>query len=329
MNRLTVIVTFALAGLISASILLVIRASDDRPPELNAELPRDQQQEQQQQEQQSQPEPEPTPEDETDEAESGDDSEPPTTSEQDEEQQDTPADAEDDSPTPTQLDLAGVLIHALDRERPPIPITELSPAPTQIHVIQRGETLTAIARTYQIRLSELIEANDLDRTALLRVGQQLLIPIAEPVPEPAPEPEIDPVEVAPTLTDSGIIYGTIRDHQRNVVNTAAVALDILNHDPSLRLVVACIDRVPRAYLLGIPLPNDPVTVYWRINQGPLNQDRWATTQGILESPNPRLLFQQLQTARTLWLRAAGFDLSFPIEHLFHPQVAPNLLNCIR
>ncbi|MFD2761372.1 LysM peptidoglycan-binding domain-containing protein [Lentibacillus juripiscarius] len=47
----------------------------------------------------------------------------------------------------------------------------------QIHVVQQGDTLYAIANTYGTSVNELIEANELDAPNNLVVGQSLVIPI--------------------------------------------------------------------------------------------------------------------------------------------------------
>jgi LysM repeat protein len=44
------------------------------------------------------------------------------------------------------------------------------------HVVQAGETLSAIAAAYGVRSSDIIEANDLKKPDQLRAGQKLFIP---------------------------------------------------------------------------------------------------------------------------------------------------------
>ncbi len=46
----------------------------------------------------------------------------------------------------------------------------------KIHVVRRGENLTAIARRYHVPLARLTEANDINRRATLFVGKRLIIP---------------------------------------------------------------------------------------------------------------------------------------------------------
>jgi spore germination protein len=47
----------------------------------------------------------------------------------------------------------------------------------QIHVIQRNDSLTSIARAYQTTVNDLIEANDIPNPNQLVIGQSLVIPI--------------------------------------------------------------------------------------------------------------------------------------------------------
>lgn len=47
----------------------------------------------------------------------------------------------------------------------------------QIHVVQRNQSLTTIARTYQTTVNDLVEANDIPNPNNLVIGQALVIPI--------------------------------------------------------------------------------------------------------------------------------------------------------
>ena len=44
------------------------------------------------------------------------------------------------------------------------------------YIVRRGDTAGAIARRYKISLAELIKANNLNRKAMIRIGQRLKIP---------------------------------------------------------------------------------------------------------------------------------------------------------
>jgi LysM repeat protein len=52
-----------------------------------------------------------------------------------------------------------------------------APSPTPItHVVQAGETLSEIARTYDTTVEAIVQANDLENANAIREGQVLLIP---------------------------------------------------------------------------------------------------------------------------------------------------------
>ena len=47
----------------------------------------------------------------------------------------------------------------------------------QIHVVQRNESLTTIARTYHSTVNDIVEANELPNPNNLVIGQAIVIPI--------------------------------------------------------------------------------------------------------------------------------------------------------
>jgi len=82
-----------------------------------------------------------------------------------------------------------------------------SPEGEQVHIVQRGQTLYAIALRYNVTVGELMRVNGLRNPNLIRVGQRLIIP-SVPAPTtlppaglPADTPTATPTEpVASTLT---------------------------------------------------------------------------------------------------------------------------------
>jgi LysM repeat protein len=52
------------------------------------------------------------------------------------------------------------------------------------HVVARGETLTSIAKQYNVSVSDLQKFNHIDNPLKLQAGQTLLIP-ASPIPSPS------------------------------------------------------------------------------------------------------------------------------------------------
>ena len=49
-------------------------------------------------------------------------------------------------------------------------------ATQQLHVVQRGETVTKIAKQYGVTVQQIVDANDLDNPSQISVGQELIIP---------------------------------------------------------------------------------------------------------------------------------------------------------
>jgi membrane-bound lytic murein transglycosylase D len=72
---------------------------------------------------------------------------------------------------------AGQVIHVPARLVTVNPDTQSAPGTaSRTHVVRRGESLTAIAARYRVKLSALCEANGLAATAVLRAGARLRIP---------------------------------------------------------------------------------------------------------------------------------------------------------
>lgn len=82
-----------------------------------------------------------------------------------------------------------------------IPIADDSSSslsPTQIHVVQSGETLTRIALRYGTTVSAIVAVNDLVNPSLILVGQRLVIPSSlpsAPLPSPFIALELRPLPV--------------------------------------------------------------------------------------------------------------------------------------
>ncbi len=330
MRRLPVLAALVLAALIAASAWLAIVAqSDPEPLPTTEHLPRDDEQSQQQQ---SQAQPEPGPDDEQAEQQSAQ-SEP---SDEEASQRSQEQDTERAESVEPAFDPVDVLIAALDVPRPPI---EPPPPPQtttviefETYVVEEGDTLADIAEFLEIDLRELVEANALDSPDLLHVDQELVVPIEVIATEPAeePQPSFEPVEVVPSITDAGIVYGTIRDHERGVVNSAVIATSLT--DASIRLVEACIDGKRRTYIMGLPLLESPTRIYWRFDDGPVSTDRWMAGDDLIESTSwcPFLhTLDEQEGIRTLWIRIGGQDLTFGIENLVPDEILVNFSYCGR
>lgn len=88
-----------------------------------------------------------------------------------------PTDAPTDTPEPTATFTA---------TPEPTPSPQATPTLAQvIHVVERGETLGAIALKYDVSAEEIARANNMEVDAILRVGQELIIP-QQPVAQANP-----------------------------------------------------------------------------------------------------------------------------------------------
>ena len=129
------------------------------------------------------------------------------------------------TPKPT-FTPASVIVPTATREPEASPIIEPTPqtSPTpSLHVVQAGETLSGIARTYGITVDAIVEANDLESADAIREGQLLAIPAPAPTPveaataEPVSSPSttvgrrIHVVQEGETLSGIARMYGITAD----------------------------------------------------------------------------------------------------------------------
>jgi len=74
-------------------------------------------------------------------------------------------------------------------------------AGNKVHIVQSGEVLSEIARRYGVDMQAILGANNLPNANALRVGQELIIPVATPTPAPStatPTPETEAPSASPT-----------------------------------------------------------------------------------------------------------------------------------
>ena len=183
-----------------------------------------------------------------------------------------------------------------------------------------------------MKLDDLIAANELDSPDQLHVGQELTIPLEAATEPDVNEPESiwEPEEVIPSITEDGIVYGTIHDHERGVINTASIAL--AQSDSTIWLVEACVDGVRRTYIMGLPMSGDQARIYWRFDGGPLNTDLWEAHEDRVESIRwcPFLhTLDEVEGTRDLWIRIGGIDLTFTIENIVPDELLANFSYCGR
>lgn len=74
-------------------------------------------------------------------------------------------------------------------EAPEIPKAVAVPPPLR-HVLEKGETLTSVAKHYNIPLAELQKANKITNDRKLQIGQTLVIPTLKTPETPAEKKEI-------------------------------------------------------------------------------------------------------------------------------------------
>lgn len=97
--------------------------------------------------------------------------------------------------------------HASSATPTATPTAEPTPRPS-VHVVQRGETIYSIARTYHLDVTDLIQLNSLNNPNAINAGQELRLPTPPPptptatatatlppgvIPTPAPTPTLRPV----------------------------------------------------------------------------------------------------------------------------------------
>ena len=75
----------------------------------------------------------------------------------------------------------------------------------KVHVVQRGETLSSIARRYDVPISVLAAHNGIDNSDYIFVGQRVVVPVSETALTPSLG--IHTVRVGDSLTDIAALYG--------------------------------------------------------------------------------------------------------------------------
>lgn len=74
-------------------------------------------------------------------------------------------------------------------ETPAAQVATLTPTPgPYIHVVQSGDTLSALATMYGVTIQEIATANKIQPTQILNIGQKLIIPGIGPTPTLTPTP---------------------------------------------------------------------------------------------------------------------------------------------
>lgn len=124
------------------------------------------------------------------------------------------------------------------------------------HTVQRGETLSVIARRYGITVNQLAQANNITNVNLIRVGQVLRIPgKTTPTPPPAPVPSTTNY----TVKRGDTLYSIATRHRTTVAQL--VRLNNLSNANLIR--VGQVIKVPRT----TPTPPPATTTRHTVRAG--------------------------------------------------------------
>ena len=141
----------------------------------------------------------------------------------------------------------------------PMPTSTPTSIPPLVHQVQEGETLLAIAVTYDTTVEEIQALNPDVDTELIQVGQLLLIP----VPTPTPGPTSTPVPGVPTPTPPETIMHVVMPGETllSIAEKYGVSLTLIRTANDLPLDDDTI-RVNESLIipLGTPLPSPTPTV---------------------------------------------------------------------
>lgn len=141
----------------------------------------------------------------------------------------------------------------------PMPTSTPTSIPPLVHQVQEGETLLAIAVTYDTTVEEIQALNPDVDTELIQVGQLLLIP----VPTPTPGPTNTPVPGVPTPTPPETVMHVVMPGETllSIAGKYGVSLTLIRtandlppDDDTIRVNQSLI--IP----LGTPLPSPTPTV---------------------------------------------------------------------
>jgi len=110
----------------------------------------------------------------------------------------TPTETATASPTSTSTAAATPTATTAPPTATPSPTPSSTATPVVVHIVQKGETLSEIAATYDVSLADLVHANSIENPDRISVGQRLTIPVHQPA---GTLPDTGTATVAPTPTE--------------------------------------------------------------------------------------------------------------------------------
>ncbi len=159
------------------------------------------------------------------------------------------------------------------------PTSAPTPAEPTVYIVQPGDTLSSIARKYDISMEDLMRANDIANADYVQLGQELKIPIGglpvdtvtptiEPSPTETPLPfnppttlpegTTPPAEPAATVGPPATAVPTLTSAPASQVR---LTLQVLNPGDPAKEMVQIVNQGPFVRLTGWALSNEKGDVY--------------------------------------------------------------------
>ncbi len=159
------------------------------------------------------------------------------------------------------------------------PTSAPTPAEPTVYIVQPGDTLSSIARKYNISMEDLMRANDIANPDYVQLGQELKIPIGglpadTPTPTIVPSPTetplpfnpptalpagtTPPAEPAATVGPSATAVPTLTSAPASQVR---LTLQVLNPGDPTKETVQIVNQGPFVRLTGWTLSNEKGDIY--------------------------------------------------------------------
>ena len=134
---------------------------------------------------------------------------------------------------------------------------------TKVHVVQRGDTLSSIARRYDVSISVLAAHNGIDHSDYIFVGQRVIVPVNEAVSTPSLG--IHTVRLGDTLPDIAALY-SVSLEKLLFFNGIESSTSIWVGQPLL-VPIAAIPAPLSPVVLREPIEVDPNATTHRVRRG--------------------------------------------------------------